>query len=290
MFYKNTLEITPNPDRLFGNNFSTIYYYFEIYNLKKENISSDYYVVSEITDLNNVKLKSQTKKYTLKSESKVEFGSFDISDLPTNSYNLVINIIDDKNKNLARNSKKFFVYNSDTSNIDYEKYAGNYLLSGYANYTEKQLDNEFSKAKYIAADIEKEQYDNLGDVDAKRKFMYDFWKSRDMTPGTPRNEFKMEYFERVAYANAHFKYNFKEGWQTDRGRVYVTYGKPDDVERHPFEADQRAYEIWKYDNLEGGVEFVFVDLSNAMNDYGLVHSTARNELRDDNWKNRLRIK
>ena len=111
-----------------------------------------------------------------------------------------------------------------------------------------------------------------------------------MTPGTPRNEFKMEYFERVAYANAHFKYNFKEGWQTDRGRVYVTYGKPDDVERHPFEADQRAYEIWKYDNLEGGVEFVFVDLSNAMNDYGLVHSTARNELRDDNWKNRLRIK
>jgi GWxTD domain-containing protein len=290
VFYKNTLEIIPNPDRLFGNNFSTLYYYYEIYNLKKENISDEYYIVGEITDLNNNKLKSEVKKYQLKSESKVEFGSFDISDLPTNSYNLVINVIDDKNKTLAQNSKKFFVYNSDTSKINYEKYMGNYLLSEYANYTEEQLDNEFSKAKYIASEAEKSQYEKLRDVDAKRKFIYDFWKRRDIIPGTPKNEFKMEYFERIAYANAHFRYNFKEGWLTDRGRVYVTYGVPDDVERHPFEAEQRAYEIWKYDSIEGGVEFVFVDMSNAMNDYGLVHSTARNELRDDNWKSRLRIK
>lgn len=290
VFYKNTLEIVPNPVRLFGNNVSTLYYYFEVYNLNKKNITDEYYIVSKITDLNNNKLKSEVKKYKLKSESKVEFGSFDISDMPTNSYNLVINVVDDKNKILAQNSKKFFVYNSDTSNINYEKYTGNYLLSEYTNYTEEQLDNEFRKAKYIATETEKNQYEELHNVDAKRKFMYDFWKSRDTNPATPKNEFKMEYFERIEYANAHFRYNFKDGWQTDRGRIYVTYGKPDDVERYPFEADQRAYEIWKYDSIEGGVEFVFVDMSNAMNDYGLVHSTARNELRDDNWRSRLRIK
>ena len=290
VFYKNTLEIVPNPDCLFGNNLSTLYYYFEIYNLKKDFITDDYYIVSDITDLNSNKLKSEVKKFLLKNESKVEFGSFDISDLPTNAYILDISVIDDKNNTVAKNSKKFFVYNSDTSVINYEKYTGNYRLSEYANYTDDQLENEFSKAKYIATETEKQQFENLKDIDAKRKFMYDFWKSRDFTPNTPKNEFKMEYFERIAYANANFRYNFKEGWKTDRGRIYVTYGKPDDVERHPFEAEQRAYEIWKYDSVEGGVEFVFVDLSNAMNDYGLVHSTARNELRNDDWKSRLRIK
>lgn len=290
VFYKNTLEIVPNPDRLFGNNLSTLYYYFEIYNLKKDYITNDYYIVSDITDLSSNKLKTEVKKFQLKNESKVEYGSFDISDLPTNSYILDISVIDDKNKTLANNSKKIFIYNSDTSSVNYEKYAGNYLYSEYANYSDEQLENEFSKAIYIATEAEKEQFKNLKNADAKRKFMYDFWKSRDPIPNTPKNEFKLEYLSRIAYANANFKYNFKEGWQTDRGRIYVTYGKPDDIERHPFEAEQRAYEIWQYYSLEGGVEFVFVDMSNAMNDYGLVHSTARNELRDDNWKSRLRIK
>lgn len=290
VFYKNTLEIVPNPDRLFGNNLSTLYYYFEVYNLKKGNITNDYFIESDITDLNSNKLKTEVKKFILKNESKVEYGSFDISDLPTNSYILDISVIDDKNKTVVKNSKKFFVYNSDTSFVNYEKYSGNYLYSEYANYSDEQLDNEFSEAKYIATNAEKEQFENLKNITAKRKFMYDFWKSRDPVPNTPKNEFKLEYFSRIAYANANFKYNFKEGWQTDRGRIYVTYGKPDDIERHPFEAEQRAYEIWQYYSLEGGVEFVFVDMSNAMNDYGLVHSTARNELRDDNWKSRLRIK
>ena len=290
IFYKNTFEIVPNPDRLFGNNLSTLYYYFEIYNLKKDNITNDFFIESDITDLNSNKLKTEVKKFLLKNESKVEYGSFDISDLPTNSYILDISVIDDKNKTVVKNSKKFFVYNSDTSAVNYEKYAGNYVYSEYANYSGDQLENEFSKVKYIATESEKGQFENLKNVNAKRKFMYDFWKSRDRTPNTPKNEFKLEYFERIAYANANFRYNFREGWQTDRGRIYVTYGKPDDVERHPFEAEQRAYEIWKYDSVEGGVEFVFVDLSNAMNDYGLVHSTARKELRDDNWRSRLRIK
>lgn len=290
VFYKNTLEIVPNPARLFGNNLSTLYYYFEIYSLKEDYITNDYYIESDITDLSSNKLKSEVKKFLLKNESKVEFGSFDISDLPTNSYVLDVSVIDDKNKTVVKNSKKFFVYNSDTSVVNYEKYTGNYLLSEYANYSEDQLNNEFRKAIYIATETEKQQFDDLKNLDAKRKFMFDFWKSRDLTPGIPKNEFKIEYFGRIAYANAHFRYNFREGWQTDRGRIYVTYGKPDDVERYPFEAEQRAYEIWKYDSIEGGVEFVFVDMSNAMNDYGLVHSTARKELRDDNWRSRLRIK
>jgi len=290
VFYKNTLEIIPNPDRLFGNNISNLYYYFEIYNLKKGNISDEYYVVSEITDLNNNKFKSQEKKYLLKNESKVEYGLFDISDLASNSYNLVIRIVDDNNKDIAINYKKFFIYNSDTTKISYDKYKDDYILSEYANYSLEQLDEEFAYVTYIALQPEKDQYEKMDDLAGKRKLMFDFWKKRDPNPLTPQNEFKKEYFERIKYANSSLKFDFTKGWKTDRGRVYITYGKPDDVESFPFEADKRAYEIWRYYSLEGGVIFIFVDMGNATGDYGLVHSTARNELRDDNWEARRRIK
>lgn len=290
VFYKNTLEITPNPNRLFGNNISTLYYYFEIYNLKKEYISDEYFVVSEITDLNNNKFKSQEKKYALKNESKVEYGSFDISDLPSNSYNLVIRVVDNYNKDLAKNYKKFFVYNIDTTKIDYDKYKDNFLLTDYTNYSIEQLDEEFNYVSYIATQVEKDQYEKMDDIDGKRKLLNDFWKSRDPNPLTPQNEFKAEYFEKIKYSNKNYKFDFKKGWQTDRGRVFITYGKPDDIESFPFEADKRAYEIWRYYNVEGGVIFIFVDMGNATGDYGLVHSTARNELRDDNWEVRRRIK
>ncbi len=290
VFYKNTLEIIPNPNRLFGNNISNLYYYFELYNLTKEYISNEYFIVSEITDLNNNKFKSQEKKYSLKNESKVEYGIFDISDLASNSYNLVIRIVDNNNKDIAKNYKKFFVYNSDTTKINYDKFKDGYMLSEYENYTEEQLDEEFAYTIYIATESEKDRYNKMNDLDGKRKLLFDFWKTRDPNPLTPQNEYKTEYLERIKYANSNFKYDFTKGWKTDRGRVYVTYGKADDVERFPFEADKRAYEIWRYYSLEGGVVFVFVDMGNATGDYGLVHSTARNELRDDNWESRRRIK
>ena len=164
------------------------------------------------------------------------------------------------------------------------------MLSEYANYSKEQLDEEFSYVTYIASQPEKDQYEKMDDLDGKRKLLFDFWKIRDPNPMTPQNEFKAEYFERIKYANSNFKFDFTKGWKTDRGRIYVTYGNPDDIERFPFEADKRAYEIWRYYSIEGGVIFIFVDMGNATGDYGLVHSTARNELRDDNWEARRRIK
>jgi len=74
----------------------------------------------------------------------------------------------------------------------------------------------------------------------------------------------------------------REGYRTDRGRVYIMYGPPDDNERHPNESDMRPYEIWSYHNIQGGVIFVFVQRSST-SEYELVHSTHRNELHDENW-------
>jgi hypothetical protein len=76
----------------------------------------------------------------------------------------------------------------------------------------------------------------------------------------------------------------REGYRSDRGRVHIMYGVPDDVERHPNETDMRPYEVWSYHAIQGGVVFVFVQRSTG-GDYELLHSTHRNELHNENWMN-----
>jgi hypothetical protein len=88
---------------------------------------------------------------------------------------------------------------------------------------------------------------------------------------------------RVAHANQNYKVQNKEGWRTDRGRVYILYGEPDQITREPGAAGSKPYQTWSYFNIEKGVEFVFVDrLGNS--DYQLVHSTKRGELQDEDWE------
>lgn len=83
-----------------------------------------------------------------------------------------------------------------------------------------------------------------------------FWKRRDPTPDTPENEFRDEFFARVRYADEQFSI-LGPGWRSDRGRVYIKYGPPDQVESRPMNLDTPAYEIWTY--LRDGRQFMFVD-------------------------------
>jgi GWxTD domain-containing protein len=124
--------------------------------------------------------------------------------------------------------------------------------------------------------VEREQYKKLSGAEPKRRFLADFWSRRGL--GT-----RQEYLKRVGYANANLAVFGRAGYLTDRGRVYIMYGPPDDIERHPSEAESRPYEIWSFNNIQGGVEFVFVQRSPG-GDYVLVHSTHRNELHDENWE------
>ncbi|MBU2472171.1 MAG: GWxTD domain-containing protein, partial [Bacteroidetes bacterium] len=163
---------------------------------------------------------------------------------------------------------------------------GGMVSSEYALMNEEELDYEFDIIRYIVGDDEKNQYKKLTDLDAKRKFMYEFWKRRDYDPMTSVNEFKVEYMRRVDYANSNLKGSFMKGWKSDRGRVYIIYGSPDDIERYPSSYDALPYEIWNYHSLQGGVIFIFVDQA-SQGDYRLVHSNHRNELQDEAWYNKV---
>ncbi|UCE25961.1 MAG: GWxTD domain-containing protein [Candidatus Zixiibacteriota bacterium] len=86
-----------------------------------------------------------------------------------------------------------------------------------------------------------------------------FWLARDPTPGTPENETKTEFYRRVHVANENFGYLRTSGWKTDRGRVYIVYGEPDQVEDYPFVENRLPYQEWHYYRDARYRKFVFID-------------------------------
>ncbi len=94
----------------------------------------------------------------------------------------------------------------------------------------------------------------------ERKRLFDqFWAQRDPTPQTQKNELKEEFFRRVDFANRNFTEiaSGRSGWQTDRGRIYIVYGPPDQVNHSDAEINMPSTEIWFYDRL--GRKYFFAD-------------------------------
>lgn len=284
-FYKNTLEVRPHPSRLFGQHQPVIFYYAEAYNLK-QNISDHYYTKAVITNSIGKEVVNHEKKKSRVNESNVEVGTLRVNTLRTGAYTFTYTLIDSVDGSQSSSSKRFFVYNPSLPMDTLVSAIRSVDASEYATMNEEELDKEFEQSRYISTPQEVEHYKKLKGVEAKRKALFEFWSSRDEDKTTLFNENKQEYFRRVAYANNQYKTGFREGWKTDRGRVYITYGTPDEVERHANETDMKPYEIWYYHSIQGGVMFIFGDRT-GFSDYTLLHSTHRNELQDSNWRYQL---
>ena len=103
---------------------------------------------------------------------------------------------------------------------------------------------------YIITNEERAAFRSLTTDEERERFIQQFWERRDPTPGTPENEFKEEHYRRIAYANQQYQEAMGlDGWKTDRGRVYITYGPPDEKEIHPNATPPN--EQWLYHYIEG---------------------------------------
>jgi len=127
---------------------------------------------------------------------------------------------------------------------------------------------------YIITDEERAAFKQLSNDEERDNFIEAFWQRRDPTPDTEENEYKEEHYQRIAYANEHFAAGVP-GWKTDRGRIYIVFGKPDEIESHPSggtyerpmeegggETSTYPFEDWRYRYIEGiGQEVIieFVD-------------------------------
>ncbi len=129
----------------------------------------------------------------------------------------------------------------------------------------KDLDLAIEQVRYIAKDDELSVLKSAQTSEEKQARFAEFWKKRDLNPNTARNEKMEEYYARVEYANKTFSH-YIEGWKTDMGMVYIIFGAPNNVDRHPFEVDSKPYEVWSYYDIN--YSFVFVDQT-GFGDYRL---------------------
>lgn len=126
------------------------------------------------------------------------------------------------------------------------------------------LDHAIDQLQYVA---DRDAIEEMKKAPAgkKKEMFVDFWKKRDPSPETETNELMDEYYRRVGFATKNFGH-YIDGWKTDRGMVYIIFGPPNNIERHPFEMDSKPYEVWNYYQMNR--KFVFVDAT-GFGDYRL---------------------
>ncbi len=135
---------------------------------------------------------------------------------------------------------------------------------------QKWLDEDVT---YIITDKEKADFATLTSDQQRDQFIAEFWQSRNPTANSQQNPFKTEHYRRLAYSNQHFAFPGIPGWKSDRGRIYITYGAPDEREQHPGQTSialpengidtlRSPSDAWRYGRIDGigrDVTFTFVD-------------------------------
>jgi GWxTD domain-containing protein len=146
---------------------------------------------------------------------------------------------------------------------------------------QKEMESAYGKwikeeVPYIITDEERAAFRKLSTDDEREQFIEQFWERRNPNPNSLENEFKEEYYRRIAYSNERYASGFP-GWKTDRGRIYIMYGPPDETESHPSggsyqrtpeegggETSTYPFETWRYRYIDGigqNIILEFVDPS-----------------------------
>ncbi|MFZ0745113.1 MAG: GWxTD domain-containing protein [Terracidiphilus sp.] len=156
---------------------------------------------------------------------------------------------------------------SDKERFEAQKAVRQELKGAYKTWLDQDV-------AYIITDEERKAFKNLSNDEEREAFIEQFWLRRNPNPDSPDNEFREEHYRRIAYANEHYAAG-KPGWKTDRGRIYIEYGKPDSIDSHPSggsyerpvdegggETSTFPFEVWHYRYLEGigeNIDIEFVD-------------------------------
>src|SRR5262245_59230116 len=170
---------------------------------------------------------------------------------------------------IAFKSTALYAQNDKPKKDPNEKKKKEELKSVYKKWLEEDV-------SYIITDDERKAFKALKTDEEREQFIDQFWLRRDPDPDTPENSTREEHYRRIAYANEHYT-SGKPGWRTDRGRMYISWGKPDEIESYPtgqvYDRPQwqgggttttYAYEVWWYRHLDGvgdDIEIEFVDPS-----------------------------
>ena len=293
-FTKNGLLVLPNPLRIFEKWIDmpedgsykprNLFLYFEIYNLTPDSATDEaaYDVYPSVTShVNDMTFPLPAKKNRkVQGSDGLDVIALDYMTFPEGIYTLEINVRDAQTGTEASSSSVFEIVQPPPP------------APPATVLTEDQAKRGRRQLAIIASKRERDLYDNL-DLEGKTEFLIAFWRMRDPTPETPENESMMVFNERFSYADFQLG-----GAESDRGSVFIRYGQPEEIERHDSDNLMKSYQIWYYTEgvqgdpsrtTEGGRHFfIFGDRRN-IGRYELVHSSARGELYNPNWRQDLLI-
>jgi GWxTD domain-containing protein len=304
---KSGYDLVPYVSSFYPPNMEQIRFYGEIYNTTKIMASTDkfvvFYYIESVVENKRLTGFNGFAKFSPQPVNTFLY-SFNITSLPSGNYNLVIEVRNSTNRLLALRKTTFERFNpgvmpslEDLQAIDVSK-------SFVSKYT--QTDTLIDMIRCLRPISSRSEVDfaetriKSGEIKLMQQYFYNFWLSRNEP--NPEGEW-MLYKREVDKVNNEFGTPTMKGYETDRGRVYLQYGAPDQRVIVNNEPSSYPYEIWQYytirpnkfmlnssepgNTTQTNKKFVFADLDLVTNRYPLIHSDARGETRDDNWKLRL---
>ena len=291
--YKSGFDVIPLQKQ--GNYFideseSELKFYVEWYQPDSDTVLNsgylfNYFIENEqthipITGFNAVKRKTAT-------HLKAHISGFDISQLPSGNYNLVIQLLNRKGKVIIQ--KRLFFQRRNTNIIlkpqDYASLNSEGSFVDEFTIIDEMAENISSL--YPIANLRERSYAanqlTALDLEQMKKFFYGFWVLRN--PLEPELEWN-KYYKGVIKANELFTANKVKGFATDRGRIFLKYGAADYIENSVHDSNMLPYQIWNFNKIEEQTNciFIFVETALGTNDYELIHSNVRGEIYNPNWK------
>ena len=283
-FTKSGYTIVPLVENHLPSDFIKVAYYAELYN--SQLFGDKFLLIQFIEDYETSR---QLRKYARM--TKVEgtevvpvLNAFNIEELPSGKYNIVIQLKDSKNTIISE--KKLFFTRENPTKFNVSDYLSEKIENTFVStYTDSMLNRFIPSLMPLGSNLEKaiiKRADSL-DLDKKKRFFYSFWKERN--EGSPQEEWRI-YYEKVKEVERLYSTQIKKGYETDRGRIYLKFGAPNSLVERPNEPSAYPYEIWHYYRIGrfSNRRFVFYQPDLVTNDYELLHSDYPGERYNYRWK------
>ncbi|MBC7556800.1 MAG: GWxTD domain-containing protein [Chryseobacterium sp.] len=298
---KNGYDLIPYNINYFPKTQNALKFYVESYNLDTVIGKNTKFVYSYYVENNENLLKQNgLTGFQKQNANRINplLAQFDITQLPSGNYNLVIEVKDSLNKIQAQ-KKWFFQRQSDAIQLSYAENNNINTIEDFFNVVQSTDSlKQFVECLWpISSTTEREWQEvqiKRKDPSIMRSFLVGYWKEQAADTINPLKIW-LTYYKQVLEANALLKCGKQKGYYTDRGRVYLQYGKPDQRNQINSEPNTYPYEIWQYYRIYDRAtkrfftnkKFVFVNFAIADDCYKLIHSEVKGEIYDERWRFKL---
>lgn len=288
---KNGYDLLPYISNFYPSNFDKLSFYTEIYNSDKT-IGDDFivrYYVENFETYTEIESYSRFKKFSSAGIVPL-IGEINIESLPSGNYNLVMEI---KNRDNASLLKSKFFFQRSKPSMDPQLDMSKLIKQADISATFKgSMTNADSVREYIAclhpiADMNEKNFIDshlkTASLDIMQNYFLEFWlKRNNVEPGELWDIYK----EQVDFVDRFYRTPINRGYESDRGRVYLQYGAPNDIYVSKHEPSSYPYEIWHYYRVqdENNKKFIFYNSNIAGKEYELLHSDLTGELKTPNWE------